>query len=370
MVYNEIKHVLKQFRFEGEFVRAEEMHSGNINNTYHLIYELGGGETREYILQQINTYAFKKPEEVMSNVYRVTDHLTRAYQRQGGDPTRRVLQLIETKGRGWMYRDEKDRCWRAYHFIGNAIAYDRAESPRHFMEAGRAFGNFQKMLFDFPAEELYDTIPDFHNTRKRFYTFVAAVAEDKADRVKKLEKEIDFFFDRRKMMSQIVEMIDRGELPLRVTHNDTKMNNVMLDAETGKGLCVIDLDTVMAGSVLYDYGDAIRFGASTAAEDEADLSKISMDFELFKAFTQGFVSQINGSLTETEMRMLPLGIKVITCELAMRFLTDYIDGDLYFKVRSPEHNLIRARAQMKLLEDIEAKYDDMCAYIEEMIAKN
>jgi len=367
VVYNDIKHVLKQFCFEGEFARVEEMHSGNINNTYHLIYKLPDGGRNEYILQQINTYAFKKPEEVMSNVYRVTDHLTRAYQRQGGDPTRRVLQLIETRARGWMYRDDRDRCWRAYHFIGDAVAYDRPESARHFMEAGRAFGNFQKMLFDFPAEELYDTIPDFHNTRKRFYAFVAAVAEDKGGRVRKLEKEIDFFFDRRKMMSQIVEMIERGEIPLRVTHNDTKMNNVMLDANTGKGLCVIDLDTVMAGSVLYDYGDAIRFGASTAAEDEEDLGKIALDLDLFRAFTEGFVSQINGSLTDNEMRMLPLGIKVITCELAMRFLTDYIDGDLYFKVRSPEHNLIRARAQMKLLEDIEEKYDEMCAYIEQMI---
>lgn len=369
MVYNEIKHVLKQFRFEGEFVRAEEMQSGNINNTYHLFYALNDGQKREYILQQINTYAFKKPEEVMSNVYRVTDHLSRAVRRQGGDPARSVLQLIETQSHGWMYRDAQNRCWRAYDFICDAIAYDRVESPSHFMEAGRAFGNFQKMLFDFPAEELYDTIPDFHNTRKRFYTFVAAVAEDKSGRVKKLEREIDFFFDRRKMMSRIVDMIESGELPLRVTHNDTKMNNVMLDAQTGKGLCVIDLDTVMAGSVLYDYGDAIRFGASTAAEDEEDLSKISLDFELFKAFTEGFVSEINGSLTENELRMLPLGVKVITCELAMRFLTDYIDGDLYFKVRSPEHNLIRARAQMKLLEDIEDKYDEMCAYVEGMIDK-
>ena len=368
MIYNEIKHVLKQFCFEGEFVRAEEMKSGNINNTYHLIYE-ADGVTKEYILQQINTYAFKKPDEVMSNVARVTKHLSNAYRSQGVVPGRKVLQLIETVDKGNMYRDEQDRCWRAYYFITDAIAYDRAENPRHFMEAGSAFGNFQKMLFDFPAGELFDTIPDFHNTRKRFFTFVAAVAEDKAGRVAGIEKEIDFFFDRRKMMSQIVEMIDRGELPLRVTHNDTKMNNVMLDAETGKGLCVIDLDTVMAGSVLYDYGDAIRFGASTAAEDEEDLTRISLDLELFKAFTEGFVSQINGSLTETEMRMLPLGIKVITCELAMRFLTDYIDGDLYFKVRSPGHNLIRARAQMKLLEDIEAKYDEMCAYIEEMIGK-
>lgn len=363
MVYNDIKHVLKQFYFVGRFSEAEELLSGNINNTYHLLYIQSDGGMKEYILQQINTYAFKKPEEVMSNVHRVTEHIERTVKRAGKDPSRRVLRLVRAKCGGWMYKDNENRCWRAYDYIDHARAYDHPERPEHFREAGRAFGEFQRMLFDFPAEELYETIPNFHNTRKRFYDFVAAVAEDKGGRVRFLEKEIDFFFDRRKMMSQIVEMIERGEIPLRVTHNDTKMNNVMLDVESGRALCVIDLDTVMAGSVLYDYGDAVRFGASTAAEDEADTSKIALDMELFSAFTRGFISQVRGSLTENEMKMLPLGVKVMTCELAMRFLTDYIDGDLYFKVRSPEHNLIRARAQMKLLEDVEKKYDEMCAVV-------
>lgn len=367
MVYNEIKHVLRQFCFDGQFIDAEELLSGNINNTYRLRYQLPDGVRKEYILQQINTYAFKKPDEVMSNVHRVTEHLERATVRAGGDPARRVLRLIPSRSGAWMFRDGQGRCWRAYDYISGAVAYDRPQRPEHFMEAGRAFGNFQKMLFDFPAEELYETIPDFHNTRKRFYDFVAAVALDRGGRVKYLEKEIDFFFDRRKMMSRVVEMIESGELPLRVTHNDTKMNNVMLDAETGESLCVIDLDTVMAGSVLYDYGDAVRFGASTAAEDEPDTSKIRLDMDLFRAFTRGFVSEINGSLTEAELKALPLGIKIMTCELAMRFLTDYIDGDLYFKVRSPEHNLIRARAQMKLLEDVEAKYDEICAITEQLV---
>ena len=367
MVYNDIKHVLKKFRFEGKFVAVEELTSGNINNTFRLTYVLPDGGKREYVLQQINTYVFKKPEEVMSNVHRVTEHLERALVEAGEDPERHVLRLISTRDDTWMFRDSENRCWRAYIYIDGAVAYDRPEKPEHFMECGRAFGNFQKMLFDFPAEELYETIPNFHNTRKRFYDFVAAVAEDKGGRVRFVEKEIDFFFDRRKMMNQVVDMIDRGEIPLRVTHNDTKMNNVMLDSETGKGLCVIDLDTVMAGSVLYDYGDAVRFGASTAAEDEPDTSKIALDMDLFKAFTRGFISEVKGSLTENELRMLPLGIKIMTCELAMRFFTDYIDGDLYFKVRSPEHNLIRAHAQMKLLEDIEEKYDELCAITEELI---
>lgn len=367
MIYNDIKHVLKQFCFQGRFQDVEELTSGNINNTYCLRYLLPDGSSRNYVLQQINTYVFKKPEEVMSNVHRVTEHVEKALKTAGEDVSRHVLRLISTKSGAYMYRDNENRCWRAYDYISGAIAYDRPEKPEHFMECGRAFGNFQKMLFDFPAEELYETIPDFHNTKKRFYDFVSAVARDQAGHVRFLEKEIDFFFDRRKMMSQAVDMIERGELPLRVTHNDTKMNNVMLDSKTGEGLCVIDLDTVMAGSVIYDYGDAVRFGASTAAEDEPDTSKIHLDMDLFKAFTRGFISEVQGSLTETELRMLPLGIKVMTCELAMRFFTDYIDGDLYFKVRSPEHNLIRAHAQMKLLEDIEDKYDELCAITEELI---
>ncbi|MBQ8508139.1 MAG: aminoglycoside phosphotransferase family protein [Clostridia bacterium] len=369
MVYNQIKHVLRHFNFEGDFVSAEELHSGNINNTFRLRYRQRDGELRDYVLQQINTYVFKKPDEVMSNVQRVTDHQRAALEGHGLDTARRVLRLVECKKGGYMYRDDQGRCWRVYDFITGAVAYDRVENPEYFRQAGVAFGNFQKMLFDFPAEELHETIPDFHNTRKRFYAFVAAVAEDKAGRVKDVEKEIDFFFERRKMMSQIVDMIDRGEIPLRVTHNDTKVNNVMLDAETGEGLCVIDLDTVMPGSVLYDYGDAIRFGASTAAEDEPDTSKIALDLDLFRAFTEGFISQVRGALTETELKMLPLGIKVMTCELAMRFFTDYLDGDLYFKVKSPNHNLVRARAQMKLLEDIEQRYDQILDAIQEMLQK-
>ena len=369
MVYNQIKHVLRHFDFQGEFVSAEELHSGNINNTFRLHYRQKGGEIRDYVLQQINTYVFKKPDEVMSNVQRVTEHQRAAMEKEGVDTARRVLRLVSCKDGGYMYRDAQGRCWRVYDYITGATAYDRVENPEYFRQAGVAFGSFQKQLFDFPAEELHETIPNFHDTRKRFYAFVAAVAEDKAGRVKEVEKEIDFFFDRRKMMSGIVDAIERGEIPLRVTHNDTKVNNVMLDAETGEGLCVIDLDTVMPGSALYDYGDAIRFGASTAAEDEPDTSKIALDMDLFRVFTEGFISQVRGALTQKELEMLPLGIKVMTAELAMRFFTDYLDGDLYFKVKSPNHNLVRARAQMKLLEDIEERYDQISAIIQEILQK-
>ena len=366
MVYNDIKGVLRQFTFEGKFRDVVEVHTGNINNTYHLYYNTPEGEC-EYILQQINTYAFKKPEEVMSNIRRVTEHLERAVILEGKRPNRRVLRLISTHDGNWMYRDEQNRCWRAYNFIKGAVTFDRSETPEQFREVGRAFGKFQRQLIDFPAYELNETIVDFHNTRKRFFAFVDAVGRDPVGRAKLVEDEIDFFFDRRKMMSQVVGMIEDGTLPLRVTHNDTKINNVMVDKKTGEALCVIDLDTVMPGSVLYDYGDAIRSGANTSFEDEPDTSKVALDMEMFRAFTESFVGEARTSLTEQEIRLLPLGVKIMTCELAMRFLTDYLEGDVYFKVRSPEHNLIRTRAQIKLLTDVEEKYDDLCRVMEELL---
>ena len=366
MIYNEIKGVLRQFKFEGSFREVVEVHTGNINNTYHLYYATPEGD-REYILQQINTFAFKKPEEVMSNIRRVTRHLERAIAMEGLDPSRRVLRLVCTHDGSWMYRDDRNRAWRAYDFITGAVTYDRSETPEQFGEVGRAFGRFQRLLTDFPAYDLYETIPDFHNTRKRFFAFVDAVGRDPVGRVKHIEDEIDFLFDRRKMMSQVVRMIEDGVIPLRVTHNDTKINNVMIDKQTGEALCVIDMDTVMPGSVLYDYGDAIRSGACTSFEDEPDTSKIALDVDMFRAFTASFLKEVRKSMTEQELRLLPLGVKIMTCELAMRFLTDYIEGDVYFKVRSPEHNLIRTRAQMKLLTDVEAKYDELCEEVERIL---
>lgn len=303
----------------------------------------------------------------MSNIVRVTEYLRGVLAEAGEDSENRVLTCIPTVTGEFMFRDDQNRYWRAYRYIHDAVAYDRVEKPEHFYEAGRAFGEFQRMLGGFPVNELYDTIPNFYDTRKRFYTFVASVAEDRAHRVAELDSEIDFFFDRRKMMSEIVRKIESHEIPLRVTHNDTKINNIMLDAQTGRAVCVIDLDTVMAGSALYDYGDAIRYGASTADEDEPDTSKIDLNMDLFREFTRGFLSEVGDLLTEAELKCLPLSLKVMTCELAMRFLTDYIDGDVYFKVNSPDHNLIRAHAQMKLLERIEEKYDQICAITEEII---
>ena len=301
----------------------------------------------------------------MQNIDLVTTHLKKTMIENGVNPDRRTLEIIYTRDGDTMLEMPDHGFWRAYRYIDQARTYDQVEKPEHFYETGRAFGEFQRLLNDFPAAELAETIPNFHNTQRRFYTFVASVAEDKSGRAKYVEDEIEFFFERRKMMSEIVRKLENGVLPIRVTHNDTKINNVMIDSETDKAICVIDLDTVMPGSALYDYGDAVRSGASTAAEDEVDLSKVSLDLNLFEQFTRGFLSEVHDILTDEEIQLLPLSIKVITCELAMRFLGDYIDGDLYFKVRSPEHNLIRARAQMKLLTDVESKFDTL----NEMVAK-
>ena len=368
MPYNDIKHVLPHFMFQGKYVNSVELGGGNINTTYLLTYR---DEKQEYLytLQHINTYVFKNPREVMSNIAAVTHHLRSSMLRHDEDPTRRVLELVRTKDGQYMYEEDEDDVWRAYSYIANAAALDVVETVAQMEEVGRGFGAFQRNLYDFDAANLFVPIPDFHNTTKRFYAFVRAVDLNKGGRLHKVHDEVEFMFEHRKMMGEIVKLLDAGVLPLRVTHNDTKSNNVLLDEHTGKALCVIDLDTVMPGSSLYDYGDAIRFGASTAVEDEPDTSKIALDMAKATAFTRGFVDETNGFLTQEELSRLPLGVEVLTCELAMRFLTDYIDGDLYFKVDGPEHNLTRARAQIALLIDIERKEKELYEMTSDLIGK-
>ena len=360
MAYD-IMSLLPHFRFEGAFEKALEINAGNINTTYHLIYRLPDGERKEYLLQRINTYVFKDPVGVMRNIDMVTRHIENAYRAQGIDSARRVLRVIPTREGGLFHRTEDDGYWRAYNFITHATAYDRIERPDDFREAARGFGEFQRLLTDFPAGELAETIPGFHHTVRRFDAFEASVAADRAGRAGQLTEEIEFLRQRRGMMSGIVQALEAGRLPVRVTHNDTKINNVMIDDETHRAICVIDLDTVMPGSALYDFGDAIRSGAPTVGEDSPDYEKVALDLDLFEAFTQGFLSEVKSILTPEEISMLPLSAKVITAEQAMRFLTDYIDGDLYYKIRTPDHNLVRARNQMALVRDMEAKFDQMQA---------
>ena len=366
-VVDNIRQISEKFNFSGTFAEAKELTAGNINTTYKLTFT-DGNTQNDYILQRINTFAFKDPEGLMNNVSLVTEYIANAMLNRGENPDRRVLRFIKANNGTFLYTDPDGGAWRAYVFVDGATAYNKIEDPKHFYEAGRGFGKFQSELATFPAEKLVETIPGFHNTAKRYQTFLASVAKDPAGRVSELAEEIAFINARADMMNDIVNKLASGELPLRVTHNDTKLNNVLIDDTTNEALCVIDLDTVMPGSSLYDYGDAIRYGACTSAEDEPDTSKIGVDMELFRQFTRGFVSATAKDLSREEILLLPLGITVMTCELAVRFLTDYIDGDKYFKIAYPDHNLVRARAQMKLLTEFEAHYDEMCDFIKDMLA--
>lgn len=354
MPHDPVRSILPHFRFRGEFVSSKELQSGNIHNTFLLCFR---EDTQEYCytLQRVNTYVFPNPLGVMRNIAEVTQHLKKNILLHEKSAGRQVLELVYTINGEVMHTDEAGGVWRAYEYISGAVALDRVDSLGQMEEVGRAFGRFQRYLADFPAERLFESIPDFHHTARRFGAFLRAWEENRAGRAGQVEEEIGFLLERRDMMGEIVRLLEKKELPLRVTHNDTKSNNVLLDAKSGKALCVIDLDTVMPGSSLYDYGDGVRFAASTAKEDEKDTGLISLDMEKAGAFTQGFVMETAGILTEGELLRLPLGIKVMTCELAMRFLTDYLNGDLYFKVNASDHNLVRARAQMALLRDVERK---------------
>ena len=276
---------------------------------------------------------------------------------------RETLTVIPTKAGEPLYWDSQGDCWRMYHFIEDAVSYDRVESERDFYESAVAFGNFQQMLADYPAETLHETIPGFHDTKARFEVFLAAVEVDVCGRVKEVAREIAFFQERKAVAAVLGDMLAAGELPLRVTHNDTKLNNIMMDAKTGKGICVIDLDTVMPGLAVHDFGDSIRFGASTGDEDEPDLSKVNCDLHLFQLYTEGFLTGCQGRQTETERAMNPMGAKVSTSECGMRFLTDYLQGDTYFKTHREGQNLDRCRTQIKLVEDMEANWEKMAEIV-------
>lgn len=303
----------------------------------------------------------------MSNILGVTEFLRKKIELDGGDPDRETLTVIKTNDGSSFYKTNDGNYFRMYKYVENSVGYEKVENSSQFYEAARAFGRFQKMLADYPTDKLYDTIPQFHDTVKRIGDFEKAVADNISGRKAQVDKEIDFVLARKNDASVVVDAIAAGKVPVRVTHNDTKLNNVLLDAETGKGLCVIDLDTVMPGSLLYDYGDALRFGASTGAEDETDLDKISFDLELFEAFTKGFLEEVGEALTPTEIELLPFSAKLLTYECGMRFLGDYLNGDTYFKIHRPNHNLDRARTQFKLVADIEQKLDKMKKIVEKYV---
>ncbi len=342
-----------EFKLEGKPIYCERYGSGHINETYLLIDEYA----REYILQKINKSIFKNTEMLMKNISAVTEHLNRKVT-EG-----KVLTLVPTKKGENFLIDESGEYWRLYEFVCDSVCLNKAESADDFKESAFAFGLFQKMLADFPAETLFETIPDFHNTPKRFQAFHEALKADICDRAAGVKAEIEFALANENYASTLMDLQNANKIPLRVTHNDTKLNNVLLDRKTRKAVCVIDLDTVMPGLSVNDFGDSIRFGASTASEDEKDLSKVNLDLEYFEAYTNGFLSACGKDLNKEEISHLPDGAKMMTLECGVRFLTDYLSGDTYFRIHYPEHNLDRCRTQFKLVQEMDKNWDKMQAIV-------
>ena len=346
--------LLQKFTLDGAVVSCERYGCGHINETYLVVTQSG---TR-YILQKINNSIFKDVKGLMGNIAAVTKYLRGIVAEPRG-----VLTLIPAVD-GGDYLEYEGCYWRVYAFVEDSLCLQAPETPEDFYQSAVAFGNFQQQLKDFPAQTLCEVIPNFHNTADRYRIFREVLAADNYGRAKDVRPEIEFALAREEEAGTLVNMLSAGELPLRVTHNDTKLNNVMLDAATRKPLCVIDLDTVMPGLSLYDFGDSIRFGAATAAEDEKDLSKVEMDLALYETYTKGFLSACPG-LTQKERDMLPMGAKLMTLECGVRFLTDYLNGDVYFKTHYEGQNLDRCRTQFKLVVDMESKWDDMKRIVKE-----
>ncbi|MDD6219851.1 MAG: aminoglycoside phosphotransferase family protein [Clostridia bacterium] len=364
-----LEEIIKNFNIDGEYIGYYLSNDGHINNTFVLEFDDGLGKIKSYLLQLINTNVFKNPDELMENIVGVTEHLRKIVVDNGGDPERECLNVYFTSDGKPYYRDADGNCWRCYNFITGAHSCQSIDDPETFANAARAFGKFQCLLADYPSETLHETIPNFHNTLSRFADFEKAVSDNISGRADSVRDEIDFVLARRDDAGVLVKLLEKGKLPLRVTHNDTKLNNVMFDNETDEGICVIDLDTVMPGLSLYDFGDSIRFGANTAAEDEKDLSKVSLSLPLYREYTAGYLSTAGQSLTPTEVEYLPFSAKLMTFECGMRFLTDYLNGDTYFRIAYDDHNLDRCRTQFRLVEDMERKMEDMKAITQEIYSR-
>jgi aminoglycoside phosphotransferase (APT) family kinase protein len=362
---HDLNEVRKYFMVLGDFVSAAPYGSGHINDTYRVVLDQGGTEIH-YIFQRINHNIFKNPPQLMDNIDRVTSHIFTKIREQESEATRHSLYLIKSHDGKCYAQDADGNYWRAYIFIEKAQTYDIIETPEQAYQAARAFGEFQKDLVDIPRARLHETIPDFHNTPKRLATLEEAIKADAKDRVKDVQAEIDFVMKRKEEVSILLDLNAKGEIPERITHNDTKLNNVMIDDKTGEGVCVIDLDTVMPGLVHYDFGDMVRTSTSPAAEDEKDLSKVKMQFHMFEALLRGYMSTAGDFLTPTEREYLPFSGKLITLEIGIRFLTDYLQGDVYFKTHREGHNLDRCRTQFKLVESIEEQMDKMMDLLKQL----
>ncbi|MBQ7499660.1 MAG: aminoglycoside phosphotransferase family protein [Clostridia bacterium] len=358
MTQEKIQKIADMFQIRGRFKSFEQIKSGNINTTYKVIF-FRDNEDKTYIIQRVNTYVFKNPEQVMDNIARVTEHIRSGIKATGRSAKRYVLHYLYTiEGNNFAY-DEDGGFWRGYRFVDNSVCYDSTDNLKILEGAGHAFGDFQRYLADFDATTLHESIPDFHNTKKRFDTLFRMAIEFNGPRVEETKEELDYLKSIYELSSSLCTMLDNGSVPLRVTHNDTKCNNVLFDADDDEPLAVIDLDTVMPGLAMYDFGDAIRFSANAVDEDCPEYDKVSLDLAKFEAFTKGFITSLGGSLTIREMETMALGSFVMTAELAARFLLDYIMGDKYFKLNYPEHNLVRTRSQIALCKDMYKKLDDM-----------
>ena len=340
--------IVRAFKVKGDPISCKPFGSGHINHTLKIETDTGA----EYVLQRINKHVFKNPEQLMENLAAVTKYL-----RKHEDDTKMALHFIRTHFNQYFYVDDHCDYWRMYDFVGG-FCLDMPETNADFYESALAFGHFQSMLADFPAETLHETIPEFHNTIDRYRQFKEVLKKDPCGRLAGVRNEVQFLKDREELAGTLQRMRESGELALLVTHNDTKLNNVLLDRQTRKFLCVLDLDTVMPGLSLYDYGDSIRFGAATAEEDEWDLSKMTLDLERFEIYTKGYMEACP-TLTDKEVEMMPMGALIMTLEVGLRFLTDYIDGDHYFKIAYSDHNLVRARTQLRLVADMQSKWDEM-----------
>lgn len=352
-----------EFAIEGEFIHCESLNSGHINATFRASYRKDDGSTDRYIFQRVNDTVFKQPRDVMHNVEKVTHHIHWKTLRVLKNDTCQTLNLYPARG-GRKYLELPGHgYWRCYNCIENTHTFDVAEHPRQAYEAAHAFGTFQELLCDMNPEDIHETIPSFHNTRQRFNRLISIVEQDPCKRLSSCRQELDFILNREHHTDVLLDMEAVGALPVRIVHNDTKINNVMLDTQTNKAICVIDLDTVMPGSILYDFGDMVRTMTSPAAEDEEDLDKTHMRMEMFEAVVQGYLNAAKGFITPTELALLPFSGLLITLETGIRFLTDYLEGDVYFKTKKPQHNLHRARTQLKLVQSIEDQIHEMTACV-------
>ena len=357
-----VSEVLAAYDFPETLLGAVRYGQGHINDTFCVICQPQEGDAVRFILQGLSLAAFPHPEELMENFIGITSYMKKKILENGGDPNRETLSLVKTRDGKDFYTDASGKVWRLSPFIEETDCFQKA-TPELFEASARAFGRLQKMMAGYPAETLHETIYKFHDTENRYANFEKALSEDKMGRAKDVAAEIKFVKDRKADCSVAMEALRQGKLPLRVTHNDTKLNNILVDRRTHEGICVIDLDTTMPGLSINDFGDSIRFGANHSAEDEKDLSKVNFDIELYESYTRGFLEGADGVLTATELEYLPWGAKLMTLECGIRFLTDYLEGDHYFRIHYPEQNLDRCRTQFKLVSDMENQFDAMHAVV-------